>query len=97
MGRKGRCAHCGVPQRAAGIQEEAVLFKKRCFTLRRNTERPSTIESGSNALIDPEEPTDRALVLEFAKNPQQTGKITVPDLWDGKAGARIVEFLNERL
>lgn len=82
---------------SGGIQEEAVLFKKRCFTLRRNTERPSTIESGSNALVDPEEPTDRALVLEFAKNPQHTAKITTPELWDGKAGMRIVEFLNERL
>ncbi len=82
---------------SGGIQEEAVLFKKRCFTLRRNTERPSTIEAGSNTLVDPEEPTDRAMVLEFAKNPQHKAEITTPEFWDGKAGMRIVEFLNERL
>ncbi len=77
---------------SGGIQEEAVLLKKRCFTLRRNTERPSTVESGSNFLIDPAIPADRTLVLDFAAHPV-TPTIVVPPLWDGHAGDRIIDVL----
>jgi UDP-N-acetylglucosamine 2-epimerase (non-hydrolysing) len=77
---------------SGGIQEEAVLLRKRCFTLRKNTERPVTIASGSNVLIDLEKPADRAQVLEFAGNPTRLS-ITVPKLWDGKAGERILASL----
>ncbi len=78
---------------SGGIQEEAVLLKKRCFTLRRNTERPSTIESGSNVLIDPNVAADREKVLAFTKNPI-TPSITIPEKWDGKAGERIARVLS---
>ncbi len=77
---------------SGGIQEEAVLLGKRCFTMRRNTERPSTILSGSNILIDPNVSADRENVLSFAKNPV-TPKITIPEKWDGKTGERIAEIL----
>lgn len=81
---------------SGGIQEEATYLKKKCFTLRRNTERPSTIASGSNTLIDESSPTDRALVLDFAKHPTPP-TVTIPPLWDGKAGERIVEVLKKSL
>ncbi len=74
---------------SGGIQEEAVLLGKRCFTLRRNTERPSTIDSGSNILIDPSKAEDRQMVIDFAKHPQEV-HVTVPPLWDGHAGERIL-------
>jgi UDP-N-acetylglucosamine 2-epimerase (non-hydrolysing) len=77
---------------SGGIQEEAVLLRKRCFTLRRNTERPATIAVGSNILIDPAVPRDRAAVMEFAEAPGDVG-VDIPQLWDGKAGERIVEIL----
>ena len=77
---------------SGGIQEEAVFLQKRCFTLRRNTERPSTIESGSNVLIDPSKPEDRAQVLAFAKNAQKLD-VHVPELWDGHAGERIAGII----
>lgn len=77
---------------SGGIQEEAVLLRKRCFTLRRNTERPSTIAVGSNLLIDPSLPRDRAVALEFAAAPGDVG-VDIPQLWDGHAGARIVDIL----
>lgn len=77
---------------SGGIQEEATFLGKRCFTLRKNTERPSTIESGSNTLIDLEHPEQRELVLSFAKEPQDI-EVTVPQLWDGQAGERIVRLL----
>lgn len=78
---------------SGGIQEEAAFLGKRCFTLRRNTERPSTIESGSNVLIDPSRESDQKIVLDFASNPT-TLNVTVPPLWDGKAGERIAEVLS---
>ncbi len=77
---------------SGGIQEEATFLRKRCFTLRTNTERPSTIESGSNVLIDVKEPEQRALVLSFAQQPTAS-EIQVPALWDGEAGKRIVSVL----
>jgi len=77
---------------SGGIQEEATFLQKRCFTLRRNTERPSTIESGSNVLIDPASTHDRKLVLSFAKTPTAVC-IETPALWDGKAGERICKHL----
>ncbi len=77
---------------SGGIQEEAVLLQKRCFTLRRNTERPVTIESGSNVLIDPAKEEDRKKVLDFAAEPQPP-EVKVPPLWDGNAGKRIVDLL----
>lgn len=79
---------------SGGIQEEAVLLRKKCFTLRKNTERPSTIESGSNTLIDLENASERALVLEYAKNPVAP-HVQVPKLWDGKAGERILACMEQ--
>ncbi|MBP9774095.1 MAG: UDP-N-acetylglucosamine 2-epimerase (non-hydrolyzing) [Candidatus Peribacteraceae bacterium] len=77
---------------SGGIQEEAVLLGKKCFTLRKNTERPATIESGSNVLIDLEDDSDWKLVLNYTVTPIAP-VITVPPLWDGKAGERIVKLL----
>ncbi len=79
---------------SGGIQEEAVLLRKRCFTLRRNTERPVTIECGSNLLIDPSLSDDRQEVLAFAGNPHAPN-IRTPEFWDGKAGERIVRLLRK--
>ena len=79
---------------SGGIQEEAVLLRKRCFTLRRNTERPVTIEVGSNILIDPSHDRDRKAVLEFAEHPADLN-VDVPKFWDGKTGERIVSILKE--
>lgn len=77
---------------SGGIQEEAVILQKRCFTLRRNTERPSTIDSGSNALVDPSKQEDRQLVVDFAQR-NQSVSVTAPAVWDGKAGERIADIL----
>lgn len=80
---------------SGGVQEEATFLKKRCFTMRRNTERPSTIESGSNVLIDPMNQEDCASVVDFAKNPRDP-KVSIPEMWDGKAGERIIRILLEK-
>jgi UDP-N-acetylglucosamine 2-epimerase (non-hydrolysing) len=75
---------------SGGIQEEAVFLQKRCFTLRKNTERPSTVESGSNVLVDITKTEDRESVLRFASEPELP-TITIPPLWDGKTGERIID------
>lgn len=77
---------------SGGIQEEAVLLHKRCFTLRRNTERPVTIDCGSNVLIDPSREADRTAVLQCAEQPSAPS-ISTPPLWDCHAGERIVEIV----
>lgn len=77
---------------SGGIQEEAAFLQKRCFTLRRNTERPATVLSGSNLLIDPTLDTDRQAVLAYASNASRIS-VTIPEKWDGKAGERIAGVL----
>lgn len=77
---------------SGGIQEEATFLRKKCFTLRLNTERPSTLENGSNTLIDLTKEADRKTVLDFASAPRDP-VVIIPPLWDGKAGERIVNRL----
>lgn len=77
---------------SGGIQEEATFLQKRCFTLRRNTERPATVASGSNVLINPENESDRKKVFDFAAKPSKIS-VKIPEKWDGKAGERIADIL----
>ncbi len=73
---------------SGGVQEEATFLQKKCFTLRANTERPSTIVSGSNTLIDLHNSEDLASVYSFLSSPNSL-PITIPLHWDGKTGERI--------
>ena len=79
---------------SGGIQEETTALGIPCVTLRDNTERPVTIDFGTNALA-----TTRASVIRKTIQKQlalrNAGKI--PELWDGRAAARIVGILAERL
>ena len=75
---------------SGGIQEETTYLGVPCLTLRDTTERPVTIEMGTNELL----PLDPALVAErfsAARNGRRRGQI--PPLWDGKAADRIVEVI----
>lgn len=73
---------------SGGIQEETTYLSIPCVTLRKNTERPVTVDLGSNYLIgtNPEKikATVRAILTGKGK------KSTIPPLWDGKAGERII-------
>ncbi|NQX91733.1 MAG: UDP-N-acetylglucosamine 2-epimerase (non-hydrolyzing), partial [Flavobacteriales bacterium] len=71
---------------SGGIQEESTFRQVPCFTLRDNTERPITIDIGTNQLVAP----DLDQILNAIQNPK-SGQI--PDLWDGKATWRVLEAL----
>ncbi|OJY87926.1 MAG: UDP-N-acetylglucosamine 2-epimerase [Sphingobacteriales bacterium 40-81] len=76
---------------SGGIQEETTFLRKPCLTLRPNTERPVTVEIGSNTLI----PLDIQIIEEFisAINSGRYKSGSVPDKWDGKATQRILEVV----
>ncbi len=77
---------------SGGIQEETTVLRIPCFTLRQNTERPITIELGTNTLLglEPERLRELPTLLAQPKHGQ------IPPLWDGHAGARAAEEI-ERL
>ena len=78
---------------SGGIQEETTVLGVPCLTLRKNTERPVTVEKGTNQIVG----TDRRRVVEAARRVLR-GDFTpaqIPPLWDGKAAGRIVDILLE--
>ena len=77
---------------SGGIQEETTALRIPCFTLRKNTERPITIELGTNTLLglEPERLRELPTLLAEPKHGQ------IPPLWDGHAGERAAEEI-ERL
>jgi UDP-N-acetylglucosamine 2-epimerase (non-hydrolysing) len=77
---------------SGGIQEETTVLRIPCFTLRENTERPITIELGTNTLLglEPERLRELPTLLAEPKHGQ------IPPLWDGHAGERAAEEI-ERL
>ena len=71
---------------SGGIQEETTFRQVPCITLRPNTERPSTIELGTNVLIQ----RNLDEILFSLSHPKQ-GKI--PPMWDGHATERILDII----
>ncbi|MFO0891129.1 MAG: UDP-N-acetylglucosamine 2-epimerase (non-hydrolyzing) [Isosphaeraceae bacterium] len=76
---------------SGGIQEETTVLGVPCLTLRENTERPITIDQGTNTLVGLE--PERIVVAALGTLAAGASPRRVPDLWDGKAASRIVDVL----
>ena len=81
---------------SGGLQEETTALGIPCITLRDNTERPITVEEGSNRVVG----TDPAMILRAANaalNSSEARETARPALWDGRAAERITAILDEAL
>lgn len=76
---------------SGGITEETTQMRVPCITLRNNTERPETVEVGTNELIG----TNPENILPAFKKlfAGQWKKGEIPQLWDGKTSERIIKHL----
>ncbi len=76
---------------SGGIQEETTALGVPCVTARTTTERPITVEIGTNVLVDPEPGPIHEAVTRILNGGARMGR--VPELWDGKASERIVDVV----
>ena len=79
---------------SGGIQEETTVLGVPCLTLRDNTERPATVEQGTNVLAG----TRRETILRAWEGLQWERPLRrVPEGWDGRAAGRVVVAMREFL
>ena len=80
---------------SGGIQEETTILGIPCVTIRPNTERPITIESGTNRLAG----VTREGIIGAARDAlsQKSLHAVSPTLWDGRAAGRIVDVIEKEL
>lgn len=80
---------------SGGLQEETTVLGIPCLTLRENTERPVTIELGTNILVGTDPETIKRSAIEVLAKVGTSANAKIPPLWDGKAAERICnELLN---
>ena len=75
---------------SGGLQEETTALKKPCVTIRENTERPVTIEIGTNVLAGTE---TEAIIKAYSDSTKKVKQASIPEKWDGKASERIWQAL----
>jgi UDP-N-acetylglucosamine 2-epimerase (non-hydrolysing) len=77
---------------SGGVQEETTALGVPCVTLRDNTERPVTVEQGTNVLAGRDPARVVATVHRVLDDPPAPRR---PGLWDGRASDRIADVLLE--
>ena len=80
---------------SGGVQEETTALGVPCLTVRENTERPTTIDEGTNTLVGSDPQALLRAVAGVLANGGKSGRI--PPLWDGKAAVRIADVVETYL
>jgi UDP-N-acetylglucosamine 2-epimerase (non-hydrolysing) len=80
---------------SGGIQEETTFLDVPCLTLRTTTERPITIELGTNFLINPEIDNIIKAIDDVRQN--RPKRKAIPPLWDGQSSKRIINIIEEKI
>lgn len=80
---------------SGGIQEETTILGIPCLTIRENTERPVTVQKGTNVLVG----NNREKIMQESLKAINTapGPNRIPPLWDGKSAKRVVRILLDHL
>lgn len=78
---------------SGGIQEETTFRKKPCLTIRPNTERPSTVDLGTNTLVEWDFDLIKMYIDQIETGNYKQG--TIPPFWDGKSTERIINIIAE--
>jgi UDP-N-acetylglucosamine 2-epimerase (non-hydrolysing) len=79
---------------SGGVQEETTALGVPCLTLRESTERPITVDEGTNRIVGCDPHTIVAAARETLEKPPPK---RTPALWDGRAGSRIADVLLDYL
>ena len=80
---------------SGGLQEETTALGIPCVTVRENTERPVTVDEGTNTLVGTRPQAILAAIDAVVRGDSKKGRR--PTLWDGKAAERIVAILDSAL
>lgn len=80
---------------SGGIQEETTALGVPCITLRENTERPITVEEGTNTIVGTDAQRIESVIHEVLSHGGKGGR--VPEYWDGRAAERIVAYLEQHI
>ena len=78
---------------SGGLQEETTILGVPCITIRENTERPITVEQGTNTVVGNQKENILKTWKDIAKNGGKKGKI--PELWDGNTAKRIGDVIEQ--
>jgi UDP-N-acetylglucosamine 2-epimerase (non-hydrolysing) len=78
---------------SGGLQEETTALGIPCLTLRENTERPITIELGTNRLVGTNPEKIKQAAFQILENGAGAKDKKIPPLWDGRAARRICDAL----
>jgi UDP-N-acetylglucosamine 2-epimerase (non-hydrolysing) len=81
---------------SGGIQEETTVLGIPCVTLRENTERPITVEMGTNTIAGTNPANIIKAAMSALDNSPNTSPPRVPPLWDGHTADRILDALIEK-
>ena len=80
---------------SGGLQEETTALGVPCITVRENTERPITVEEGTNIVAGTDPENVKLEAFKILEGRSKQGRR--PPLWDGRAAERIVAILGREL